>query len=421
MRLIHTADWHIGQTWNGWTRDGEHRAFLARLADLVETHAADVLLVAGDVFDGINPSGESLQLLYETLVALRSRRPNLTTVMVAGNHDPAGRLEAPAAVLRAIGVHVVGTLHRRDGAIDMARHLVPLRDGTGTVRAHLLAIPFLRAADLPGLGFDAAGDEAAADEAVDGVADGSPVVRATRRLYAEATAAALPLAGGLPLLATGHLHCAGATESEGAERRILVGGEHAVPPDIFPTELAYVALGHLHRPQSVGRETVRYSGSPFPLSATELPYDHGVTLVELDGAGARCEHIRVARPVPCLRLPERGAVSLSGLDGALHALGVDAGTPRDLQPFVHVVVAPDGPSAGVAAEVTRLIEQHPVRCAGVKVERPVATVAGEAEIGVVPLSERSPLDLFVQAFEREHGVVPGPEHRAAFHDAEAGA
>ncbi|MHB2165693.1 exonuclease SbcCD subunit D [Alsobacter sp. R-9] len=416
MRFIHTADWHIGQTLNGWSREVEHRAFLARIADMVAEHEADAVVVAGDVFDGINPSGDSLQMLYEALVAMRSRRPHLTTVMVAGNHDPAGRLEAPAAVLRAIGVHVVGVMHRRDGAIDLDRHLVPLRDAQGTVRAHVLAIPFLRAADLPGLGL--AAQEAGTEDA-EAAKGGSPVVRATRRLYAEATQAAVAAAGGLPLVATGHLHCSGGLESEGAERRILVGGEHAVPSDVFPADLAYVALGHLHKPQAVGRETVRYAGSPFPLSATELPYRHGVTLVEIDGSGVRQEHLALPRPVPCIRVPETGSLPLSALDRALAELPLDADTPPERRAFVHVCIAPDGPTAGLASEVERVLQDHPVRCAGVKVERPASTTPAEASNQpAVPLSERSPAELFAQAFVEEHGVPPGPEHVAAFHAVE---
>ncbi len=91
----------------------------------------------------------------------------------------------------------------------------------------------------------------------------------------------------MPFVLTGHLHVAGGIESEGAERRILVGGQHAVPPDVFPAEASYVALGHLHKAQAVGRETVRYSGSLIPLSATEIPYAHGVTLVSVDGTSVQ--------------------------------------------------------------------------------------------------------------------------------------
>lgn len=262
MRILHTADWHIGQTINGWTREFEHQAFLASLAELIEAQAIDGLIVAGDVFDGINPSAEATRLLYDALLAFRERRPHLTTMIIAGNHDPAGKLEAPASLLRTIGVHAVGVIHRDGSALDLDRHLVPLRDSSGDVRAYGLAIPYLRYADLPNL------------QQREGET-GSPVVRETRALYAHACAAAREAAEALPLIATGHLHCSGSEESEGAERRILVGGEHAVPHDIFPDDLAYVALGHLHKAQRAGRDHVRYSGSPFPLSATELPYQHG--------------------------------------------------------------------------------------------------------------------------------------------------
>lgn len=414
MRILHTSDWHIGQTLNGWSRDVEHSNFLAQLGSLLEVHEADALVIAGDVFDGINPSGESQQMLYEALAGFRRRVPHLTTVMIAGNHDPAGRLEAPAAVLREIGVHVVGTMHRQGNAIDLGRHLVGLCDRAGDVRAHVLAIPFLRAADLPGLGLANSGGES------ERPAQGSPVVQATRRLYAEATAAALAHTNGLPLLATGHLHCSGAEESEGAERRILIGGEHAVPHDIFPAELAYVALGHLHRAQPVGRDSIRYSGSPFPLSSTELPYVHGVSLVEVGDAGCRAEHIPLTRAVPCLRLPETGALSAFSLDSALLALALEADIPRDRQPFVYVVAAPDRPTAGLASEVEQILDKHPVRCAGIKIDRPAS---GNSVAPLLPstlLAECAPADLFELAFESEHGSPPETEHRTAFHEAESG-
>ena len=115
--------------------------------------------------------------------------------------------------------------------------------------------------------------------------------------------------GDAPLILTGHLHVAGGLESEGAERRILIGGEHAAPPDIFPDDVAYVALGHLHRPQKFGRETIRYSGSLVPMSKTEIDYDHGVTIVEIGVGETRIAHTPMTRSVAHLRLPARGALS----------------------------------------------------------------------------------------------------------------
>ncbi|SIO67007.1 Exodeoxyribonuclease I subunit D [Bradyrhizobium erythrophlei] len=408
MKILHTADWHIGQTLNGWSRESEHRAFLGKLPELVQSQQADALIVAGDVFDGVNPSAESMRLLYDALAVLHASRPRLQTVLIAGNHDPAGRLEAPYALFEAIGVRVVGVIHReKEGPLDMARHLVPLRDATGEVQAHVLAIPYLRAGDLPII-------------AQDSEESGSPVVKATRRLYVEAINAARRRSGNKPLVVTGHLHCSGAIESEGAERRILVGGEHAVPPDIFANDIAYVALGHLHKPQSVGRETVRYSGSPFPMSATEIPYDHGVNLVDLQPTGTRSEHVPLGRVVQCLRMPAAGSLTVEEVPDAIAALRLDAECPTHLRPFVHVVVRPDGSAAGLAGEVDRALHEHPIRCAGVKIERPSRP---EGEVGPIlakSLVECDPSELFEAAFTTLHGFVPNPQHRVAFESIRSG-
>jgi exonuclease SbcD len=245
MRILHTADWHIGQTLNGWSRDYVHRAFLDRLHDVILTEDVDALLVAGDVFDGINPSSEAQRLLYGAIARMVRSRPHLHIILTAGNHDPAQRLEAPEAVLNELGVHVIGALRRGSDGVDLDRHFIPLRDRNRAIRAHVLAVPFLRQADLPGLHLGAEdGDEPA-------------ITAAVRALHCEMTEAAVARADGLPLLAMGHLTCSGGLPSEGAERRIHIGGEHAVPPDVFPAELAYVALGHLHRPQSLNGGRVR--------------------------------------------------------------------------------------------------------------------------------------------------------------------
>lgn len=108
------------------------------------------------------------------------------------------------------------------------------------------------------------------------------MVRAVRELYQELAETLAPRLAGLPFLTAGHRHVRGGAESEGAERSILVGGQHAVPHDAFPAGSAYVALGHIHKEQPAGAETIRYSGSLILLSATEQPYKHGVTLITID-------------------------------------------------------------------------------------------------------------------------------------------
>ncbi len=290
------------------------------------------------------------------------------------------------------GVVSVGTIARQTsgagaGAIDADVHLVPLRDAAGRIGAHLLAVPYPRVADLPNV-----------NESV----TGSSVVWQVRALYAQMIALARREIGAAPLVVTGHLHVAGGLESEGAERRILVGGEHAAPPDIFPPDVAYVALGHLHRPQCVGRETIRYSGSLVPMSKTEIDYVHGVSVVTIDEtSNVAIEHVPLARSVPCLRVPERGALAPGDVEKAFAALGVDPTTPVEQRPFVHLAVKVDGPAVGLKAEIDAAAEKFPIRLVSLSIERPQAAGAA-SEPSTARLSERQPVELFREAYERAH-------------------
>lgn len=399
IRILHTADWHLGAALQGWSREVEHRAALAALVEIAGARDVDAVIVAGDIFDSLNPSAEAQRLLYDTLRDLRAACPRATIVLVAGNHDPAGRLEAPRALFELAGVVSVGSVARRAGVIDARAHLAPLADKSGRIAAHLLAMPYPRVADLPVAGPDVTG---------------SPVVWAVRETYREAIAAARREIGDAPLIVTGHLHVAGAVESVGAERRILVGGEHAAPADIFPVDVAYVALGHLHRPQSVGCETIRYSGSLIPMSKTEIDYDHGVSIVEIDERGrATIDHAPIARAVAHLRMPRQGALAPSEIDAALTALALDPQRSLERRPFVHLNVRVDGPAVGLKAEIDAICEKYPIRLVSMSVERPARPDAPSAA-APPRLADREPADLFREAFERAHGVAPTSEHLRCF-------
>ncbi len=407
MRIIHTGDWHIGQTLRGFSREHEQKKAFDRLGEILIERDVDALIVAGDVFDSQNPSGEAQTLFYDTLVRFSNARPKMTTIIVAGNHDAAGRLEAPSPLLKSFKIHVIGNVRRRDGRIDAERHLIPLFDASGDIAAHVLAVSYPTAACMPHL--------ARMEDDT-----GSPVVRAVRTLYSDLIEASQPRIAGLPLVATGHLHVAGAIECEGAERRILVGGQHAVPPDVFPAEANYVALGHLHKAQAIGRETIRYSGSLIPLSATEQPYQHGVTLVTLDGANAAVEHIPITRPVPFLRLPERGDIRLAELGDHLKTLGLPPDLPLCERPFVQVQLAREGLISGFREEIDRIAESFAIRLVDARLapvpERQAQTIASDP---LIRLAERDPEDLFRLAFEQQSGAAPDAAHLDVFHRAYA--
>ena len=409
MRAIHTADWHIGQTLNGWSREAEHEVFLAELADVLEEEEIDLLLVAGDIFDNTNPSGESQRLLYRALAEFKRRRPKLVIVISGGNHDPALRLEAPQDLFQGFDIHAIGTVRRRGAVVDTEAHLVPVPGPDGAAALYVLAIPFLRAADLTGVSFsDTAG--------------GLSIEEAVRVFHEEVVAAATEIAGDFPLIATGHLHCAGGIESEGAERRILIGGSHAVPPDIFPARLDYVALGHLHGPQSLDGGRVRYSGSCFPLSASEIRYSHGVTILEIEGRKVTPRHREIPWPAPVLRLPESGTMTLEELEEALMKV-VDE-PEAGLRPLLYVELAAGAEAPAVVmgkAEV--LLRAVPIRPAGIRIHR-ASLDADTSDVLPSPapsLKETQPEDLFTKAFTRKHGFAPEDRHLAGFRDIAGGA
>lgn len=404
MRLLHTSDWHLGQEFHGFPREHEHERFLAWLEDRLEDLAADALVVAGDIYDSQNPPVAAQRQLYRFISRVRRRLPGLDIVLVGGNHDSAGRLEAPGPLLHAFGVQVVGSLPRGDGGrIDIDRLAVPLRNCDGEVAALCAAVPFLRPSDLPPPPEDCAPEES--------------LPWGVRQVYAEALeGAAARCEAGQALIATGHCYMTGCALSELSERRILGGNQHALPADIFPADLAYVALGHLHKAQQVGgRPNLRYSGSPLPLSVTERDYVHQVLLVDLAGSQARITPVPVPRPVPVLRVPARGPATAEHALAVLRALTADPGLPRQDQPYLDVVIAADGPQPSLRRDVEEALSGKGVRLARLKLE----IVAGEAAEPVAALPDLDslhPEEVFRRCWRRSYDGEPGDGHLAAFRE-----
>lgn len=397
MRIIHTADWHLGHTLHDRSRLYEHEHFLSWLEALIETEQADALIVAGDVFDKANPSAEAQQAYYSFLTRARERMPALDVVVVGGNHDSAGRLDAPSDVLVALGVHVVGGLSARD---NLDRAVVPLRGADGAVAAWVCAVPFLRPGDLPR------------------VTSEDPLVDGVRALYAEVLEQARrKKAPGQAIVATGHLYMAGGALSELSERRILGGNQHALPADIFPPDVVYAALGHLHKPQKVGGQAhIRYSGSPIPLSFSEVEYQHQALIVDIDGEALReVRHVLVPRAVDLLRLPAGGAATLEEVEAVLEALPERGDCAAHALPFLEVSVRLDEPVPGLRARIETALEGRRAQLARLV---PVYTGTGRAaaEATQTELREIQPEEVFRLRYERDHEGAPSPELLDAFHE-----
>lgn len=400
MRLLHTSDWHLGQTLHGHDRSWEHRQFLDWLLDILVEHDIDALLVSGDIFDNANPSAVSQTQLYRFLTAARGRVPHLNIVLIAGNHDSPGRLEAPAPFLNAFDAQVVGVISRNAaGEIDVARLVVPLRDRQGEVAAWCLAIPFLRLSDVPRL-----------------ETEGDAYLHGITALYHQVQEHALnQRQPGQALIALGHCHMAGAQVSEQSERRIVIGGAELLSGTLFDAEIAYAALGHLHRAQRVdGQNRIRYSGSPLPLSFAEIDYPHQVLKVELDGAAlASVAPIAVPRAVPLLRVP-KVAAPLTEVEASLNALELPDCVPEAM-PFLEVRVRLEQPEPGLRARIEAALAGKPVRLARIdaRLDRPQAPVT---ESALDDLGQLDPLAIFNNAYAAKYGDAPPADLLTAFNE-----
>jgi exonuclease SbcD len=207
----------------------------------------------------------------------------------------------------------------------------------------------------------------------------------------------------------------GSKISEMSERRILGGNQHALPSDIFAEDLAYAALGHLHLPQRVGSEGVRYSGSPIPLSLSERGYRHQVLLVELAGRSpASITPLLVPRAVELLRVPESRALPLIEILPLLEGLPVAEDEATERWPFLEVHVALPAPEPTLRADVEKALEGRRVRLVRLQTHYSGSGAAlGDAEPSRA-LRELQVEEVFQQCWQAKYEEEPDAEVLAAF-------
>lgn len=406
LRLFHTADWHLGHHLHGVSRQLEHQQFLDWLLDELQTKQADALIVAGDIFDSANPSSAAQSQLYDFLVKARTRLPNLNIILIGGNHDSASRLDAPSPILNALGVTVVGGLSRdAQGNIDWDRLLVPLTNAEGEIKAWCGAMPFLRNADLPTATRDDNGGSVISDIERLSEQDNDPLIFGMKTLYADLFAQLQQKASNTEsLILTGHCYMVNGAVSELSERKILGGNQHALPVELFPDDIAYVALGHLHLAQKVGaNEHIRYSGSPIPLSFDELDYSHQVVQVDVKaGQPVETVAVKIPRSVQLLRIPNgKDFAVLSEVIGHLENLTLDD-LPIEQRPLLELRIRLEKPEPGLRQQVEEVIAKLPVRLLKIS----TAYSGSEKSLADLKIEERleelQPLDVFQRCYQNKY-------------------
>ena len=403
IRILHTADWHLGQTFFGYDRTEEHEVFLNWLAEEIRQKEIDALIIAGDVFDVSNPSAASQSMYYQFIYRVTAENPYLQIVIVAGNHDSAARLEAPLPLLQAMRTEVRGVVRKLEGGeIDYDHLTVELKNRKGEVELLCMAVPFLRQGDYPAV-----------------QTEGNPYAEGVRELYAQLLQRLWKRrTENQAILAIGHLQ---ATGSEIAEKdyseRTVIGGLECVSPEAFSEQIAYTALGHIHKAQRVsGRENVRYAGSPIPMSFAEKHYHHGVVMVTFDGGCAvDIERLECPKLIPLLSVPNGEPVSPGAILEALKELP----ETEVVAPYLEVKVLLEEPEPMLRQEIEDALANKNYRLARIvsTYRTETGNTTKENENWKRGLQEMSPLQIAQSAFEKIYQVEMPVELTGLFEEA----
>ncbi len=379
MKILHTSDWHLGQSFMGKNREEEHKAFLAWLLKTIESQKITLLIVAGDIFDTATPPNYALELYYNFLTKLSTCAVRHGEVLLgcrdiiitAGNHDSIATLKAPKQLLKSLNVHVVTSGDEDENEV------VEIYDGD-KLEGVVCAVPFLR--------------DYVVRQSLSGETMNDKEHQLTlgikehyKSVYEEALA--ITKEKRVPIIATGHLTTVGSKTSE-SEREIYIGGTLDIDSGFLSEDFDYVALGHLHINQKVGCENVRYSGSPIPLSFSESTSQKKVNIVEFKDGVLHVEELAV----PLYR-------KLIVIRGDVDSVVKELESVEDKESWIEVHLNDENPFHANQVVREKANELELILLA-VKIDR-VEKALHVEDFDVISLDELNPLEVFEKRLYQE--------------------
>ncbi len=294
MRILHTADWHLGKSLEKRSRIDEQKKFLDDFIEIAKENDIDLVIIAGDIYDSSNPPAIAEKMFYDTLKKISDNGKRLILI-IAGNHDNPERLVASAPLAREHGIIMIGTLKTIIDTGNYGRHKI-INSGEGFIeveingeKAVILTVPYLSEKRLNEVLYkDMDSDEERIKSYSDRVFS---LFDSLKDNYREDT---------INLLVS-HLYAMGSEEG-GSERSIQLGGSYIVNCECFPKEAQYIALGHVHKPQLVPgtNKKARYSGSPIHYNKKEVSYNKKCFVVDVkanEEANVKEVYFKVYKPI----------------------------------------------------------------------------------------------------------------------------
>lgn len=363
--MIHLADLHLGKRVNGFSMLEDQRYILTEILELIDAETPDAVLIAGDVYDKPVPPAEAVALFDDFLVGLSRRR--LQTLVISGNHDSPERIAFGNRLMDASGVHLAPVFC---GRVEP----VVLRDALGPVYFYML--PFIKPAHVR---------QFYPDAAIESYTDALRTAVEDMRLD--------PAARNVLLT---HQFVTGAARCESEE--LSVGGSDNVDAAVFDG-FDYVALGHLHGPQKIGRETLRYCGSPLKYSFSEAKQKKSVAVVELGEKGSAA-----VRTLPLTPLHDLGELRGSYDELTLRSYYQDTGLPQE---YLHITLTDE---EDIPDAVGRLRAVYPLLMK-LDYDNLRTRAAGELK-APERVEEQQPIEVFGDFFEKQNGQPLSEQQRA---------
>jgi exonuclease SbcD len=367
MKVLHTADWHVGGTLHRHQRLEEAEAVLSEVVEIAQAEEVDLALVCGDVYEHFAPSAEAERIVYKTLLALSSA--GIPVIVVAGNHDYARRLIAVQELLRAVNVYVAAEPRRPEegGLIEITSR------GNGEV-AQVAVLPWV------------------AERSLFGAEEMMGLQPEPFQAYAEQVPRLLgalcrPFDPKKISILAGHLFVSG-SKLGGGERELTIGQIFAINAAALPTSPQYIALGHVHRPQDVPGAAIpaRYAGSTLQMDFGEVDQTKSMTIVELSpGRPAQVREVPLTRGKRLVDV----RVAHADLQGAR---GADDGA------FARVFLECEGPQPGLVDDVRDVLPNA--------VEVRLEYERQDPERRAVDLRHLKPGELFERYYHERHGAEP---------------
>lgn len=263
MKILHTADWHIGKRLHKTDLAEDFDLFVHWLCEYLNRNPIDVLLISGDVFDFSNPSSESRSQYYRTLIKLK--KFDFKIIITGGNHDSPSVLDAPKEILNQLDIHVIGQMPEQ-----FEDSLIPI-SSENDIKLVIAAIPYLRSRNLQRQ-FDAESHDNKQEAMKESIAfHFQETAKLAKEDYPD-----------VPLMGMGHLFATGASVSE-SERDIQIGNLAGLEASHFGNKYDYIALGHIHKPQRLTADRpIFYSGSPIPLSFSERKNEKRILVIDTE-------------------------------------------------------------------------------------------------------------------------------------------